>query len=105
MSNKRKTRDLALYAQEQREAGGFTIPWGEHTLEVPASAFWPKAARLAAQRNEGAESMRIICGPEKFDAFVDATGEDEEVVGNLVWGVLIEEMGTPLGKPSVSSMS
>lgn len=101
---KTTTRDLARYAQEKRQDGGFVVPWGDTNLEVPAPAFWPKDARKAAQRNEAAESMRLICGPS-FDEFVAVTGEDAEVVANLVWEVLVEEMGVPLGKPSPSSES
>lgn len=99
------TRDLAQFAQEKRADAWMIVPWGDAKLEIPASAFWPKSAREAAQRSDAAESMRLICGAETFDAFTEQTGEDPEIVANLIWELIVEELGIPLGGALASSMS
>lgn len=104
--SKKHTRDLSKFAAEKRSEPWLVIPWGETAeLEIPASAFWPKAAKKAAQSGENAESMRLICGAVTFDAFVELTGEDAEIVASLIWELIVEELGVPLGSASPSSES
>lgn len=100
------TRDLAQFAQEKRADAWMIVPWGDTArLEIPSSAFWPKTARESAMRGEAAEAMRLICGADTFDAFADQTGDDPEVIANLIWELIVEELGIPLGSASVSSPS
>lgn len=99
------TRDLSQFAQEKRDEGGFVVPWGDKELTVPSPAFWPAKAREAASKGESAESLRIIAGKNEFDAFVKHTGEDPEVIANLIWELMVEELGIPLGGASPSSTS
>lgn len=103
--SKKHTRDLSKFATEKRNEGGWLIPWGDTAeLSVPAAAFWPKEAREAAKVGDAAESMRHICGDD-FDAFVELTGEDDDVIANLIYELIVEEAGVPLGKSSDSSTS
>lgn len=85
---------------ETRQAEGLDIKWhGEPILTVPHPSLWSDVTMETAESGENAGTLRLLCGDEAYDHFVEVTG----LGAQIVWDAVKDFYGATVGESLASS--